>query len=780
MKIYFFLFSIVFLSSIGAQDVSPLLGKYGSLTPFHENLQDYMPIEVCDEDGKSCRLDMKIEDNPKKFYDLLTLTEQEHNIDSAEFLSSELGRYYQSLKNFVDILENFNSCQDDAPIWTETALKGQLQRLVVNASSGSLSESCLSATNHDVLSSEQMNFFEAAIESQIEEALLLDSLEKSIEARVSFAQRFNHEKVETQSFKDQLLSEFCTKKEKRQGGMRFLSYVLPVWARPERLSDRDICGLEDRVLLDTLVTKVVERKSSPSPMNKEQVVADINDRIHQINDVLKRYSQEKAKLEEQWSQDDKSSVGKYGNSYFMGNPVDHQRRKRKAELLRIKKTILNEYYSLYTSLHEEGAGYLLQTEAIKKSANFHGLEKMRPRYMGFLGLEEAVLHHEEDFPPLNTIDHNVAQNAVAESLSRTTDQVQELLDLRNNSNNQEKSRDNIAYLLQVNPASAGHVLSHNPQFSHTFCVVVQNLAKKQRNREILEPVTYLGLGIGIGLAGLATAGGALPLAATVAAIAAGGAFTVGDVVYQRSQREENRKLQAAMLNAYLSGNRDGQSIAEIRRVWRTTLENDHNVKMALGFGVFDLMGISSAARAGTLLRLGRTIDSFDQTLNINRRLLNRLSQNNDSIKALKNIQRQYSNETVGKLLTLMAKVPDQKQDKLLRSFARSSDNLTGFVQSSIAREFFHADQVKELENLLQNPSRKISSVNPHRGESSFFIDIPERILTDQDYKRLFKSLSLEEQDITAKAIINLEIEGKSKSQIVTKIKDTIRSCSLSF
>lgn len=743
----------------------PLENFYEVLYPFHETLLDFKTVENCNENEGSCYSTEEFLVTPERFNKLLDATEKNHDVSSPTFLQSSLGRHYRALKNFMEILNNFNSCQEQIPFGTQENIAEQLNRLSDNASSYALNDPCF---HENILSSDQMGFFNGVIENQIKNSIILDSLERSIEANLFHREGGNISKEE-------LLNDFCTREDERSLWNKIYSAAMPIWARPKVLATGNLCNHEDKNLLRTLIDRVMKDKLKPEPIDTERVSRNLNNRIQQINNILKNYNQKKAELENEWQEEHKNKIGFCEVTNYGFKPSSSKKCMEKGignDLKSLKKEAFYQYRELYANLLQDGMGHLLQTEAIKELTGLDKLERVKFAGFGLLGVQNAALNELDEFTLLEPIDSATVQASVDEVISRTRDQVQELINLRhtsNNENNERKTKDDLEYLLQTNPASAGQVLVNNPGAAHTFCEIVKNIAVKDRNHEYLETATYIGLGVGMTAAFALSAGGVLPVTASITALVAGAAYTVGDSVYLTSQSIKHKRMQRAMLNAFLSGNRDEQSANQIREEEREVLENDHNFWLSLIFGLVDITGIQAATRAGSVMRNLKNMNNFKPTTRENQRLIKLIFGNNEYVKTLQNLQLKYPLGDVEKILTLIAKAPIQKQKNLLNALSQSSENLFSFAQSTVAKNSFTDDQLRFLQNLSGSPSNRASLFN--------FPAIQKRFLQDIHYKPLLKNLSTEEQNIVGEFILKMELEGKDKNQIIIKIREAINICS---
>ena len=662
-----FFFTSSFLSS--QQNDSLLLERYVTLSPYHDHLKKPVITET-HEKGKR-NLDFKLEDDLEKFEQLLEDTREEQDITSPAFLSSPLGKAYRSLENFLDVHQNLNQCRQSNPRpSTSERLDQLLNRFSLNASSSEAEGPCEYNKRQDILSNAELGFMNGVIEAQLEQELFLDALTRSLQSRVHYEKQWGKDDITSASFQNKLLYNLC--------------YAYP-------------CSSEDRALLETTLEEVVAQVSSLeslTPMNEVEVNEDINERIDRLNHILESYTQEKEKLEREWEETDAPHQS-WQQANF-GNVISRRRRIRKEKLLELKKEVWERYQSEYQFLYGDGAGDLLQTHVVREGSGITQLEELRARFFGIRGFEEKVLKKTDDFPSLRYIKIDTSRKALEESFSRTEEQVRELLEMKRQSHS-ENRLDNITHMLTVSPGSAGHVLLNNPQYADIYCSLSQDIARKERRKAILETGTYLVIGGGIAVAGILTAGTALPLAATIGALAVAGTFTAGDIIYRRNEARRNRELQEDLLNAFLAGTGDDMSLEDIRRTWRDFVENDYNKKAAFWFGAFDVLGIPHAARAGTLLRLSKTLTTVDTAAKGGRALLFNISGKNRYVKWLKNLMENHPKEEVSALLNSLAALPSRKQRSFLDVISQPPDKMRTLMKTKPDEFAFLASIAQDTE-----------------------------------------------------------------------------------
>ena len=672
-----------------AEESGSLLSKYQNFHPFYESLRDYMPARKCNSSGDDCNWKITLEDNPLKFERLLEQTEQQHNVDDKSFLTSPLGQNYQSLKGFMNIREKFQACQEKAEILTGDYLNENLQRILANTSTLYLENPCPSPKANTVLSEEQIDFAEDFVEFQLEKELVSDSIERSLEAKIFFRKKFNNEDIESPSFQEQLLTNLCLEK-----------------------AEENACNEEEldylRALIQKKIHKVSKNIGTPS-MSAEKLANGLNSHITQVNGILKGYNQKKKELEEQWKE--KNRIEKLKASSH--SPLESRRKKKaefkswnylQEELVRLKKVAFDEYQSAYSTHTNREVGAILQTEAIKNFSKIRRLEQRDAKWLGIAGFEYTVLQNEDSFPLLSMINTKAARKAIDESLAKTKAQVKELLQRRRKSGSQKERRENLIYLFTVNPTSTGHVLINNPKYSNTICKIAQDMASRKRNQKVLVQGGFIALGIGAGVAGFFTAGTSTSLAVILASALGGMVYTISESLYLRNEVKRRRRLQADILNAYLAGLGDKQSVEDVRENWQSILENNHYISMAPWFLLADATGVAAAAKGMNLIKMGKLIKILGPGSKINAPFLSLLSKNDIHIKAVTKLINQRSKEIAGQFLNFVGKLPPPKQFELMKNFSESP-NLSTFINLSETKAALTKNQFTSLRKILSKNKR---------------------------------------------------------------------------
>ena len=384
----------------------------------------------------------------------------------------------------------------------------------------------------------------------------------------------------------------------------------------------NICTNGEKALLETLVDEIGQELTlNSSPVH---VATDLNQRIAVLNFILTSYNREKQKLEQQWRKEDdrKKTPPRVRERLEKG---------RSGQLLRLKNAIFEKYQTTLHLLHAEGAGDLLQTDAIREKSGLPKLEMLDPKFWGIGGFELSVLKRKNDFPLLNPLEKKDADRAIEESLSRTKQQVHELLQrhrekqeagrkyLQDQKDNSPKARadlreryqkerlKSIGKLLKNNPGVVGSILGAHPEHAGILCQVAQSISKDERNHLVIKTGAYLISGAAITALGFTTLGaGLLPTSVLIATLGAG---TAADYTYQISERQRHHEFREDVLNAYLSMGGDKGSIEDIKNEWTATLEADQSSKTALALGTLEIFYIAKAIRVAKTAKAAKILFS---------------------------------------------------------------------------------------------------------------------------------------------------------------------------
>lgn len=842
----FFLIFLIVGTQVFASEKLSLSERLESLIPFHKTIYEPVPTKICQTRKKSkiCKKISISQDNPKKHFDLINEIEEKFIRNSnknelAQFNQSELGKNYNQLKRFLDIYSSLKSCSEDKVLWANDKLKNILQRYETNTSLSEIESTCREVKNSkkenldsyafDILSIIENYQTKNSPKEALFNQMISEGIDKSMEGFLGFHLKFK-EKLPS---KDETLVNLCN-------GMKAKSYSSSR-GKKSRFVKSDLCTEDEKIVLGNIYDfhteklkklKILTHKTkkisefekcksktnargrsstfcqyvsqydflkSPEKMatsseidvmDSKSSVADLNNKILQMQNVLFNYDKDKIKIEKEFSK--KRKVKTKGKSDRYKGRVNSRLSRQKLDALkRIKKEHLESFRKVYAILHASGAGDLLQTRTIRKEAGIDNLEAMVGKFFGLGGFNTAALESIEPFPKLNLVDDKIVDKAINESFGRLKTQVKDLLFQKRKKYSQSKLQengqlsqedydefllDNVKDLTQKMPGITGKVLINNPELSGELCHVAKELAKDQRNEEILETGTYIVLGGGIAIAGIATLGGSLPVSAMIAATGAGVAFTAGDYMYQSSLADEHYKKSQKILNAYLSGVGDSKSIDQIREEWNQYLEADYTAATTLGFGLFDIMGIPSAARAGAFVRLTNTFDNIDHALSINRKLINYIAHNDEYIKAVRKLIEIYPKDEIGNMLSLLAILPKEKQKNILELLSKAAQNeiLTpGIVLSALRLEKGLGDDfeagISELEYSLTLYGDRYLGLSSKKKAD---------YLTDESFSPYFIGQSEDTANELFEAITFLEVRGKTKKQIADILQEYLNECKI--
>ena len=311
----------------------------------------------------------------------------------------------------MDIRRNFDDCRSNARAFTEGNLEENLERLSANTAVSHFKGQCESLFDESILSNELFGLMDDIAEYSLENELILDSLKRSIEARISFEQKFNDKNLVSSSFQKDLINELCRKRDDKATRPNRGTRKLALLSARQQNIESNTCSLQDRAVLNKIVRQQTGRisrlQSPPHIMNSQKVAADLNSRITKLNDILKSYNREKTEQQSLWEREDAENAN---NRHYRLRQLPRKRIARKKELLRLKKAAFDEYHRVRASLHESGAGNLLQTDVIKNAAKSNELEQISAKWLGLGGFELTVLDEaEEVFPLLDTIDQNICE-----------------------------------------------------------------------------------------------------------------------------------------------------------------------------------------------------------------------------------------------------------------------------------------------------------------------------------------------------------------------------------
>ena len=726
-----------------------LLHQYEALQPFHENMAIIMPEEKCNNVNKNskvkkdCWIDIKWEDHSEPLEKLLLDTENSLDTSNPDFIHTPLGQKYQHLKSLIDLHKRLKSCStnnsvvdDDILYRTQSNTSLTLENPDMCKPVSSNPEKSIALLGSHL---EQINSSNRIAESSFEDNLFSQALKTSIQARINFTKQVGTDNINTQTFKQTLLDKFCTRdisistsrgKRSKKGQVctekdkEILNNLIEsavnstnnkeLVQHPTKLSHQEEICFTTRRKKECTNTNTYEFQSTPPKFAEEGqmdslptpvIVADINERIANLNLILEDYNEQKKELEEKWALEN-PKLKKYSNLPERKTEEYEYALKRKKfndELKMLKKTFFLEYKQELALLHTGGSGSLLQTDAIRNKSNFKEIEKITSKGLGLLGFEEVELTHKEDFPLLQPIDDRTARLAVQESLQRIDQHIENLLSDQRNKHKvdqqylerlQENSSEDLkkwyndqrferlSKLILFNPQILNSTLLNKPEYSSILCMTASRIAKDQKFKEILKSGIFIGAAVGAITIALLTAGAGAPASFTSAlSMAAGVGVAATDITLRVSEVNRHSRNQEDLLNAYLSQTGDHQSIEDIRKEWKSKVKEQFHTGWAIALGTFSIFKISSAIKKGTFTKK----EHPTPTLQVQNDQLPRIiTENSQYIRPIQDLLQKYPLRSVQRLLRSTKRLPPDQQRTVLDSFSKitkhDSFNLTAFTR----------------------------------------------------------------------------------------------------
>ena len=238
------------------------------------------------------------------------------------------------------------------------------------------------------------------------------------------------------------------------------------------------------------------------------------------------------------------------------------------------------------------------------------------------------------------------------------------------------------------------------------------------------------------------------------------------------ESNKKRTLHEQMLNAYLSEGGDKQSIDEIRKQWDEILETDYAINVTLGLGLFDLMVIPSAAKAGAILRLSGKLDNFDHHLKQNKKFLQKVVANNDSTKTVHALLKKYPKDDVGELMHFISSLSVKRQNEMMaqlnmlfKSNQLSPDNLMDhFVESSRTQKVLSKNQQNRLEDIVEDYD--LEDLVKIQNSKLKAVSHPA-------YQNVVKNLPIKEKIAVAQVVAILSVQGKSQNEILRSLSNVM-------
>ena len=713
------------------QAAQDLLERYENVTPFHEYTQFPMPSsdKVCEGEGAEQKCRFTITYSSKLLEDLLADTAKGRDTFDANFLATPLGKQYQRLKRFLEIYQGLKGCHEDAAWGTGEGVTKSVDKLSANLSEGDRDENCSTCfacyEESKLLSNDFLDFsseFEEvlSLEENLESDLILQVLKESVKLRVAYAQKFRGEDIAKNSFQKELADDLCRKKQQQY------------------------CNGSERGVLERVIREQAKNLKSQKKMSAESAAEELNRGIVQINEILTQYNQKKKQLEEQWKQEDeeqREGKGLLARSYL--NDPDALARKqeqRRKYLKKLKTDAYKKYREQYAALVAQGeVGTLLQMDVFKQASNLNKLDERAGKLFWLLGSQEKILKKESEFPLLTAVDTKIVDQAMDEAIARSRTQVQEMVQKKrdrkagqdyllakiNEVGMPRHSKDSyrrqlkqarqksLREVFSVYPPAAGQVLFNNPQYTGAFCEVAKDLSLAERNHIIAETTLFIGLGVGVAVAGVMSAGTLLPASSFVMVALGVGAV---DYTYHRVQGQKKLEQQEKMLNAYLAHVKDTEGIDEIRDKWQQAVEYQHYAFLGVAFAGIDFIpGLGPASKGvrgvRNLLRLTRGIKRFDPKIARHQALLDLVAEDSNLEQGFRVMLKINSRQDAGRILDDISKLPADRQREAFASYAQKKQVLgprpmgirgkSLFVRETIARAQKNLDKAAHDETLLQ-------------------------------------------------------------------------------
>lgn len=754
-----------------SKDTSKLMSQYEALQPFHENIRILMPKEKCGIRYKSqrvCRTDKQWEDNSVSFKDLLYATESSVDTANAEFLSTPLGLKYQQLKTFMSTYNALQSCSKTQPLINNDILFRTQSNISLALEKSDDCKSILSNSSTEknsiaLLGShlQQITHGVPLKESVFEDDLFSQTLQTSILARITLTKQLGNEDINTSSFKQKLMKQFCT------------GNVLTPTSRGLREKTGWVCTEKDEKVISDLMrqfinevntkqavghstkpseekeecftvqrnkkcvhTNLYEFQSMPPDfagnnqidfLDTSTIVADINYRISNLNFILEEYNEQKKELEEKFFSEN-PDIKQEGLNLAKKRAIEYERslkyKKFKEKLKRLKKTTFLDYKEELSLLHRSGAGIFLQTDIIRSQSNFEELEKITTKGLGILGFEESELTHLEDFPLLKPISDRTAQLAAQEALLRIDRQIQTLFaDQRNKhkidrqyldhiqqtSSEKEKQDlkdwyqdqrfDRLSQLILFNPNAISPVLLESPEYFSVFCETINKIEKDKKFKERLKTALLIGSAAGAMAIAALTAGAGAPVPLTIAStVVAGTGLTLTDFTIRVLEVGRHARNQENLLNAYLSQTGDEQSIVDIRKEWKSSVKEKFHAGWALALGTFDIGRAGSAVKR---IKLYKKSTSDIPVLQTQNNQLQKIITENDQYKeAIESLLQKHSLRSVQRLLNNVKKISVDRQKEVLDSFTKITQHKS-FDLTAFTRDLKQSSTKENIADVLK-------------------------------------------------------------------------------
>ncbi|MCY4644108.1 MAG: hypothetical protein OXB88_05765 [Bacteriovoracales bacterium] len=757
-----------------------------------------MPVEKCSSDKKkkgekNCEIAIEWEENPQKLYDLLERTEKNFKTTDPGFLSSDLGKRYQELKNFMEVHKNFNQCNQKLPLWTKGRFKDIIEGFTQDVSYAKIAKNpChFEAASRDIGSYQLKNVQKAleytpqkgpeSRESLLQSQILDAALKKSIEAHITFAIQFQNKNPLDSNFQKSLIDKMCVRETPK--GRRRKLHQTP-------------CQKEDRRLFESLVRKKSETlaQSSIPSMNEEEIVKDINEKIDKLNQVLAIFNRRTQEIQKNWHLEFQGQTDRYKKPGAM-KEILTKRKAMENELLDFKREVFTQYRIAFAELHSSGAGELFQTETVKSKMGLDQLEKLDPDLFGIMGFNIEQLKKIDSFPVLEKIDPQTAKKAISESLSRTEDQgrktfndkkkkesddkryLDDLEYINRFANSSQKGRSNLQdhykksrireleKLIPINRGLLGGILLNGPKNADIICAVAKNLAVKRRNRETIETAVYIGMGATLITVSLASPFVSIPGRILAATASAGGSFRIGDLIYKRVQSHRHKKIHEQMLNAYLSSSGNRQSIDRIREEWNQALQNNYNSKVSVFAWLADYTVLPRAVRLGAWTRVTRKTYDFKTESEDLKEEVHKIINDQANLNSINDLFDLYPQENIGHLVSFIGELPKDKKAFALHSLDDFSKQETIYpngikplLETMQEKGIFDDNPIEFTTLMIQNNAENMKIIEERKS----------RFLKDEKFKNIIQKHSGEKQKEIVSDIAFLLGQGRSQDEIVRR------------
>ena len=670
--------------------------------PFHESIKDPMPVQKCETAGnrknkrKKCNpIEIQYEDNPDKFNFILAETEKRIDTSNPRFLASPLGKKYKSLKKFMNIYNQFSSCSKEDPAQTDSTAQKLMDRMIRNISQH-LTEhkECFSSKNNEI----QMIFdvIQAAKDSDsidIEKecsfmrTLFVSALKQSVFFRVNMESRFNTKNFNSSSFDDQLAAELCI------GSIEH--YVNTSRGARKRFKSGSVCTNQERSRLRSIIKQAKQQVNSSSNVSSDSQDSldsarqNINQYLLNLNQVLQEYNQKRRELLAEKEQ----RFRQLSSNRKAQREKWHISKEYRQKLDAAKQEVFAKYQMTLLDLHKNELSFLIQSPGFQKETGLDKLAALVPKHLGLSGMQEEVLSHREDFPSLQLASNQSIQNAVKDVQTYSKKNIRSIMEeqkktkqdgaeyrtrLMHTPHKETKSEldewyssrriNQLENLIMTSPNIIGSTLINNPQYSNMLCQAVKNIEEDEEKQELLRTTLMGGAIAGVlAVSVVAPFVGVVGIPALLTTAGVAVAITSIDIKLRREQIKKHRVLKEEMLNAYLSGVGDDQSIEQIRSEWKKAITEDIYSKWIMGLMVFDVTRTGLAIRKtlpDVAINSAKPTHLTVQVVN-NKNIITSVQQNQDQLRALQSLMNTHTRSEIRDFFKVVALYPKNKQTEIL-------------------------------------------------------------------------------------------------------------------